>query len=367
MIEPFEPGQVQARSTASSIVSYGTSSYGYDVRCSRRIQDLHQHQLARSSTRRTSTTKSLRRLPRRRLHHPAELVRAGAHGRVLPHPAQRADDLPRQITYARCGIIVNVTPLEPEWEGHVTLEFSNTTPLPAKIYANEGVAQVLFFESDESLRDLVQGPRRQVPGPAGRHAAQNLTRLSPVLPLFQGVRHEIPLSHRHHRRGFPLREHLRPRHPRACRGDREGGHGSRSASRATATCRSSRSSSRARRPSSCRSTTRNSRRAPEIDQAVLQPARVHRGDPLPQRRDPDLPLRRDADVAAHPERHPARAARLHPHVRGHAGVRRAPHHPRGAQRTSTRWRRRSSARWSTTRRTAPIRGTARATRAASRS
>jgi len=52
-------------------------------------------------------------------------------------------------TYARCGIIVNVTPLEPEWEGHVTLEFSNTTPLPAKIYANEGVAQVIFFESDE--------------------------------------------------------------------------------------------------------------------------------------------------------------------------------------------------------------------------
>ena len=52
-------------------------------------------------------------------------------------------------TYARCGIIVNVTPLEPEWEGHVTLEFSNTTPLPAKIYANEGVAQFLFFESDE--------------------------------------------------------------------------------------------------------------------------------------------------------------------------------------------------------------------------
>ena len=53
-------------------------------------------------------------------------------------------------TYARCGIIVNVTPFEPEWEGHVTLEFSNTTPLPARIYANEGVAQMLFFESDET-------------------------------------------------------------------------------------------------------------------------------------------------------------------------------------------------------------------------
>ena len=52
-------------------------------------------------------------------------------------------------TYARCGIITNVTPLEPEWEGHVTLEISNTTPLPARIYANEGIAQVLFFESDE--------------------------------------------------------------------------------------------------------------------------------------------------------------------------------------------------------------------------
>ena len=52
-------------------------------------------------------------------------------------------------TYARCGIIVNVTPFEPEWEGHVTIEISNTTPLPAKIYANEGIAQVLFFQSDE--------------------------------------------------------------------------------------------------------------------------------------------------------------------------------------------------------------------------
>ncbi len=59
------------------------------------------------------------------------------------------DLLVHNSTYARCGIIVNVTPLEPEWEGHVTLEFSNTTPLPAKIYANEGVAQMLFFESDE--------------------------------------------------------------------------------------------------------------------------------------------------------------------------------------------------------------------------
>ena len=84
--------------------------------------------------------------------------------------------------------------------------------------------------------------------------------------------------------------------------------------------------------------------SPEDDPAVLQPARVHRGDPLQERRDPDLPLRRDADVAAHPERHPARAARLHPHVRGHAGVRRAAHHPRGEGVPGSACRRRSSAR-----------------------
>ena len=80
-------------------------------------------------------------------------------------------------TYARCGIIVNVTPLEPEWEGHVTLEFSNTTNLPAKIYANEGVAQLLFFQSDEPCEGDLQGPRRQIPGTAGRHLAPGIAGL----------------------------------------------------------------------------------------------------------------------------------------------------------------------------------------------
>ena len=70
-------------------------------------------------------------------------------------------------TYARCGIIVNVTPFEPEWEGYVTLEFSNTTPLPAKIYANEGVAQVIFFESDEVCETSYKDRGGQVPGAAG--------------------------------------------------------------------------------------------------------------------------------------------------------------------------------------------------------
>jgi len=84
------------------------------------------------------------------VHHSAEFVCAGAVSGILPDSAERADDLPRQIDVCAMRIIVNVTPFEPEWEGFVTLEISNTTPLPAKIYANEGLCQVIFFESDEA-------------------------------------------------------------------------------------------------------------------------------------------------------------------------------------------------------------------------
>ncbi len=89
--------------------------------------------------------------------------------------------------------------------------------------------------------------------------------------------------------------------------------------------------SRASRPSSCRSTTKSSRLAPRSTPAVREPAQVHRGDPLQERRHPDLPVRRNAHLAAPAQRRAARAARLHPHVRGHARVRGAPHHPRGQE------------------------------------
>ncbi len=81
-------------------------------------------------------------------------------------------------TYARCGIIVNVTPLEPEWEGYVTLEFSNTTPLPAKIYANEGVAQVIFLEAaaDDVCETSYKDRGGKYQGQSRRHAAEDLTR-----------------------------------------------------------------------------------------------------------------------------------------------------------------------------------------------
>ncbi|MCE3606312.1 dCTP deaminase [Massilia sp. P8910] len=148
MIEPFEPGQVKERD-GQRIVSYGTSSYGYDIRCADEFKLF---------TNINTTIVDPKNFDEN------NFVDVSGKGFCIIPPNSFAlartveyFRIPRNVlticlgksTYARCGIIVNVTPFEPEWEGFVTLEFSNTTPLPAKIYANEGVAQVLFFESDE--------------------------------------------------------------------------------------------------------------------------------------------------------------------------------------------------------------------------
>jgi dCTP deaminase len=147
MIEPFESGQVRTNDSGR-IVSYGTSSYGYDVRCAADFKVF---------TNIYSTIVDPKEFDEK------SFVNIKSDVCVIPPNSfalARTVEyfrIPRNVltvclgksTYARCGIIVNVTPLEPEWEGHVTLEFSNTTPLPARIYANEGVAQMLFFESDE--------------------------------------------------------------------------------------------------------------------------------------------------------------------------------------------------------------------------
>ena len=147
MIEPFEPVQVKKNGT-EKLISYGTSSYGYDVRCADEFKIFTNVHSA------TVDPKNF---------DPDSFVDTkGDHCIIPPNAFALARTIeyfriPRKIlticlgksTYARCGIIVNVTPLEPEWEGHVTLEFSNTTNLPAKIYANEGVAQVIFLESDK--------------------------------------------------------------------------------------------------------------------------------------------------------------------------------------------------------------------------
>ena len=147
MIEPFEPGQVRTMDNRK-IVSYGVSSYGYDVRCADEFKIF------------TNINNSI--VDPKNFDDKSFVDFKGDVCIIPPNSFALARTvekfrIPRNVltvclgksTYARCGIIVNVTPFEPEWEGYVTLEFSYTKPLPAKIYAWEGCAQVLFFESDE--------------------------------------------------------------------------------------------------------------------------------------------------------------------------------------------------------------------------
>jgi dCTP deaminase len=143
MIEPFVDDQVR-----QGVISYGVSSYGYDVRVGNAFKVF---------------TNVFNTVVDPKNFDPKSFVDIVADECVIPPNSFALAStveyfrIPRDVltvclgksTYARCGIIVNVTPFEPEWEGHVTIEISNTTPLPAKIYANEGIAQVLFFQSDE--------------------------------------------------------------------------------------------------------------------------------------------------------------------------------------------------------------------------
>jgi dCTP deaminase len=143
MIEPFEEKQVR-----EGVISYGLSSYGYDMRV--------------AHTFRIFTNVNSAIVDPKQFDDRSFVEFEGDVCIIPPNSFALATSveyfrIPRNVmtlcvgksTYARCGIITNVTPFEPEWEGHVTLEISNTTPLPAKIYAGEGIAQVLFFESDE--------------------------------------------------------------------------------------------------------------------------------------------------------------------------------------------------------------------------
>lgn len=148
MIEPFEENQVRTVS-GKKVISYGLSSFGYDLRVSRKFKVF------------TNLYNSL--VDPKEFAEEAFVDIEADTCIIPPNSFALACSveyfrIPRNVitlcigksTYARCGIIVNVTPFEPEWEGYVTLEISNTTPLPAKIYANEGLAQVLFFEAAES-------------------------------------------------------------------------------------------------------------------------------------------------------------------------------------------------------------------------
>jgi dCTP deaminase len=143
MIEPFEPGQVR-----NGVISFGVSSYGYDIRVADEFKIFTNVYSAVVDPKHFN--------PKSMVDFKGEVCVIPPNSFALARTIEYFR-IPRKVltvclgksTYARCGIIVNVTPFEPEWEGFVTLEISNTTPLPARIYANEGIAQVLFFEADE--------------------------------------------------------------------------------------------------------------------------------------------------------------------------------------------------------------------------
>ncbi len=143
MIEPFEEGK-----SREGVISYGVSSYGYDIRVTDEFKIFTNINSAVVDPKNFDTASMV--------DFQGDVCIIPPNSFVLARTVEYFR-IPRGVltvcvgksTYARCGIIVNVTPFEPEWEGYVTLEISNTTPLPAKIYANEGIAQVLFFEGDE--------------------------------------------------------------------------------------------------------------------------------------------------------------------------------------------------------------------------
>jgi dCTP deaminase len=143
MIEPFAESQMR-----KGVISYGVSSYGYDIRVANEFK-IFTNVFSAIVDPKHFDTKSM-------VDYKGEMCIIPPNSFALARTVEYFR-IPRGVlticvgksTYARCGIIVNVTPFEPEWEGFVTLEISNTTPLPAKIYANEGIAQVLFFEADE--------------------------------------------------------------------------------------------------------------------------------------------------------------------------------------------------------------------------
>ena len=161
MIEPFETGLIR-----EGVISYGLSSYGYDIRVADEFKIFHNV---------NSTVVDPKNFDANSF-----VEFTGGICTIPPNSFALARSIeyirmPRDVTgvvlgkstYARCGIVTNFTPLEAGWEGHITIEISNTTPLPARIYANEGIAQVLFFQSDEICRVSYADRRGKYQGQTG--------------------------------------------------------------------------------------------------------------------------------------------------------------------------------------------------------
>lgn len=148
MINPFSKNQIRHDNDGNKLISYGVSSYGYDVRCSNEFKVFTNINSAIVDPK-SFDEKSFVDIDSDICVIPPNSFALARTIEYFKIPRNVLTVCLGKSTYARCGIIVNVTPLEPEWEGHVTLEFSNTTPLPAKIYANEGVAQFIFLKGNE--------------------------------------------------------------------------------------------------------------------------------------------------------------------------------------------------------------------------
>jgi len=148
MIEPFVERQVRL-DNGEHVISYGLSSYGYDIRVTNEFRIFTNVQAQIVDPKQFS--------PRTFFNIKTDVCIIPPNSFALARTLERFK-VPRNVlvvcigksTYARCGLVVGITPFEPEWEGYATIEISNTTPLPAKVYANEGIAQALFFESDEA-------------------------------------------------------------------------------------------------------------------------------------------------------------------------------------------------------------------------
>lgn len=161
MIEPFVDGQVR-----DGVISYGVSSYGYDIRLADEFK-IFTNVYSAIVDPKAFDTRSL-------VDFKGDVCIIPPNSFVLAKTVEYFR-IPRNVlavclgksSYARCGLIVNTTPFEPEWEGYVTLEISNTTPLPAKIYANEGIAQVLFFESDSDCETSYADKKGKYQGQQG--------------------------------------------------------------------------------------------------------------------------------------------------------------------------------------------------------
>ncbi|WP_041351554.1 dCTP deaminase [Neorickettsia risticii] len=161
MIEPFVSSKI-----SNGVISYGLSSYGYDARVSNKFKIF--------------TNLAVSQVDPKNFDESMLIEKTGDFCVIPPNSFALGCTveyfrIPRDViviclgksTYARCGIIVNVTPLEPEWEGHVTLEFSNTTPLPAKIYSNEGVCQMIFLKGSASCDVSYKDAKGKYMGQAG--------------------------------------------------------------------------------------------------------------------------------------------------------------------------------------------------------